>query len=440
MNRYIALWLVIFSFGLLGGCSGGEGASDDQIANTFALQLPTGLEVDDVEIQVSENIGSEVEPQYRARSKVTLSYTEDFYQEARVRPILSKPVVRKVAEEGDTVTGTLITSSFLRGESWDVRIDKKDFPPIYGLAESQYGVDGFVLEGSDEHNNLLASHEEEQAKAAAARAKKQAEEAAALRDKIAHLRGNLTGIWAAKQPALHNNAVWSSRNGEQLGIQLEIGEGENTAGTGVGILYDYNNPSDEITVPIAFSINRDGEAATIIFNEPTQHKSLQFSVNPRYKWKFTTDGMLQYNASGNKWSLSLEKDGEALQSRLTQVASFKEKQKIYEELISKHKAFIAKGKLSNLNLKEMSYAHYFVTGEVDGPVYGSDLYQGESDVSSAVVHSGVLKAGQSGVVKISRYSERVAFSGTLKNGVTSEGYRYKRTPYKIELVEGLSAK
>src|SRR6185436_15804587 len=41
-----------------------------------------------------------------------------------------------------------------------------------------------------------------------------------------------------------------------------------------------------------------------------------------------------------------------------------------------------------------------VTGSTDGSVWGSDLYTADSTVASVAVHAGVLKAGQSGIVKV----------------------------------------
>ena len=431
------LIISVLCIGLLIGCSNNEGASAEQIGNALAMQLPTGLEVDDVEIQVAENLGTKVEPAYQTRSKVTLRYTENFYEQINSGRKLDKAVVKQISSEGDVIIGTLITSSRLNGENWDVYIEKRNFPAVYGRAESQFGVSGFVMDGSDEHKALIEKYEEDLRLASELKAKKEAEEAAARKQRVAELRQTLTGTWAAKQPAVHNGKVWASRKGGQLGIQLNLEEGEGQVGSGTAILYDYNNPVDELEVPVSFKIDDSGEYAALTFTKDVEHESLRFGVGPRYQWKLTGDGSLTYDASRNQWSLSLEKDGKALADRLAQIENYQEKQKKYEELIEKHQAFIAKGELEDLNLRTKTYANYFVIGDTDGRVFGDEQYFGGSDVATAAVHSGALKEGQAGIVKIAKYDSRIYFKGTIKNGITSESYNRTRNPYTIELVEAL---
>lgn len=432
------LIISLLCIGLLISCSSNdEGASAEQIGNAFAMQLPTGLEVDDVEIQVAENLGTKVEPEFQTRSKVTLRYAENFYEQINTGFKLDKPVVKQISSEGDVITGTLITSSRLNGEKWDVYIEKRNFPPVYGKAESQFGVSGFVMDGSDEHKALIEKFEEDQRVAAELKAKKEAEEAEARKQRIADLREALTGRWVAKQPAIHNGKVWASRKGGQLGIQLEIEAGEGQVGAGKGILYDYNKPADELIVPISFKIDESGNFAALTFTKDVEHDSLQFGVGPRFQWKMTADGALSFDGTRNEWELVLEKEGDALANRLATIESYQKKQKEYEKLIEKHQAFIAKGELDDLNLKTKTYAHYFVIGGTDGKVYGDEQYYGGSDVATAAVHSGALKEGQAGIVKIAKYDNRIYFKGTIKNGITSESYNRTRNPYTIELVEAL---
>jgi hypothetical protein len=63
-----------------------------------------------------------------------------------------------------------------------------------------------------------------------------------------------------------------------------------------------------------------------------------------------------------------------------------------------------------------------VTGSVDGPVYGWGVYTSESILAAAAVHIGALKAGQTGVVRVTIVPPPGGFAASAQNGVTSIGY------------------
>jgi hypothetical protein len=60
-----------------------------------------------------------------------------------------------------------------------------------------------------------------------------------------------------------------------------------------------------------------------------------------------------------------------------------------------------------------------VTGAVEGPVFGSGVYASNSALATAAVHAGILKPGQTGVVRVTFVAPPAAFPGTVVNGVTS---------------------
>jgi len=60
-----------------------------------------------------------------------------------------------------------------------------------------------------------------------------------------------------------------------------------------------------------------------------------------------------------------------------------------------------------------------LTGRVDGAVWGSDVYTLDSTLASAAVHAGVLKAGQTGTVRVEIVESPPNFTGSTKNGVTT---------------------
>jgi hypothetical protein len=63
-----------------------------------------------------------------------------------------------------------------------------------------------------------------------------------------------------------------------------------------------------------------------------------------------------------------------------------------------------------------------VTGATDGPVYGTWVYTSDSALATVAVHAGVLKPGQTGVVRVTLVAPPGGFNGSVQNGVTSSPY------------------
>jgi hypothetical protein len=63
-----------------------------------------------------------------------------------------------------------------------------------------------------------------------------------------------------------------------------------------------------------------------------------------------------------------------------------------------------------------------VTGAVNGTVWGTGTYTTDSPLATVAVHAGVLKQGQTGVVKVTIVVPPAAFQGTARNGVSSADY------------------
>ena len=65
--------------------------------------------------------------------------------------------------------------------------------------------------------------------------------------------------------------------------------------------------------------------------------------------------------------------------------------------------------------------YYFkVTGAMNGVVWGTDVYTSDSSLESACVHAGVLKVGETGVVKVTIVQPIAVFNGSRRNGVLSQ--------------------
>jgi hypothetical protein len=67
--------------------------------------------------------------------------------------------------------------------------------------------------------------------------------------------------------------------------------------------------------------------------------------------------------------------------------------------------------------------YYFrVTGVVEGQLWGTDIYTRDSTIGAAAVHAGLLKAGETGYLRLTVVAPLEAYPGSARNGVTSTDY------------------
>ena len=77
--------------------------------------------------------------------------------------------------------------------------------------------------------------------------------------------------------------------------------------------------------------------------------------------------------------------------------------------------------------------YYFrVTGAIDGSVWGTDVYTGDSVLAAAAVHAGVVKPGETAVVRITVMSPLAQYHGSVRNGVTSHDYGRYGSAYGVD--------
>lgn len=67
-----------------------------------------------------------------------------------------------------------------------------------------------------------------------------------------------------------------------------------------------------------------------------------------------------------------------------------------------------------------------------GYVYGTGIYTIDSNIAMAAVHSGVLKSGESGIIKLTILGPQTSFTKSTKNGITSYTYGNYGSSYKVE--------
>jgi len=79
--------------------------------------------------------------------------------------------------------------------------------------------------------------------------------------------------------------------------------------------------------------------------------------------------------------------------------------------------------------------YYFrVLGTTDGPVWGTDVYTGDSMLAPAAVHAGVVKDGESVIIKVTVMQPLAQYQGSVRNGVTSSDFGRYGIAYKVERV------
>ena len=74
-----------------------------------------------------------------------------------------------------------------------------------------------------------------------------------------------------------------------------------------------------------------------------------------------------------------------------------------------------------------------VTGKTSGgSVWGTDVYTTDSALALVVVHAGVLKEGEEGIVKVTFAPGQSEYEGSSRNGVTSSSWESYEISYKVE--------
>jgi hypothetical protein len=72
-----------------------------------------------------------------------------------------------------------------------------------------------------------------------------------------------------------------------------------------------------------------------------------------------------------------------------------------------------------------------VTGSATGSVWGTGIYTADSTLATAAVHAGVLRPGETGVVRVRIVPGRAAYTGSTRNGVTSGSWNAYPGAYTI---------
>jgi hypothetical protein len=92
----------------------------------------------------------------------------------------------------------------------------------------------------------------------------------------------------------------------------------------------------------------------------------------------------------------------------------------------------APGRLQDLCDTPGTTYYFRVTGAVDGSVWGTDVYTGDSVLSVAAVHAGALKPGESAVVRVTVMAPLTRYQGSVRYGISSHDFGRFGAAYKVE--------
>jgi hypothetical protein len=86
-----------------------------------------------------------------------------------------------------------------------------------------------------------------------------------------------------------------------------------------------------------------------------------------------------------------------------------------------------------MHFQEINRSFCFrLTGNNQGPVWGTDIYTSDSHLATASVHAGALEFGEEGIVRVSMTDmSRVPVRGSMRNGVVSMDWGPYRVGYRV---------
>jgi hypothetical protein len=79
-----------------------------------------------------------------------------------------------------------------------------------------------------------------------------------------------------------------------------------------------------------------------------------------------------------------------------------------------------------------------ITGEIGGQVWGSDIYTDDSHLATAAVHAGVVRPGETGIVRVTILPGRKTFRRENRNGILSSSYGPWFGAYMIDSVDDVA--
>lgn len=99
-----------------------------------------------------------------------------------------------------------------------------------------------------------------------------------------------------------------------------------------------------------------------------------------------------------------------------------------------HVATDAPGTMHGLCDKVGTTYYFRVTGATEGQLWGTDIYSGDSTIGAAAVHQGLLKPGETKLLRVTVVTPPDSFPGTTRNGVTSTEYGRYQYAWQLSVI------
>jgi LCCL domain len=80
-------------------------------------------------------------------------------------------------------------------------------------------------------------------------------------------------------------------------------------------------------------------------------------------------------------------------------------------------------------------SYYFrVIGQVDGSLWGTDVYTGDSLIGTAAVHAGLIKPLEVAVLRVTVVTPPAQYTGSVRHGVTSHDFGRYGSAYRLSTI------
>jgi LCCL domain len=79
--------------------------------------------------------------------------------------------------------------------------------------------------------------------------------------------------------------------------------------------------------------------------------------------------------------------------------------------------------------------YFRVSGNTNGPVWGTDIYAGDSALATAAVHAGLVKPGETALIKVTVVPPLTQYHGSERNGVTSNNFGRFGKAYRLSAIQ-----
>ena len=78
--------------------------------------------------------------------------------------------------------------------------------------------------------------------------------------------------------------------------------------------------------------------------------------------------------------------------------------------------------------------YFRVRGVVEGMLWGTDVYTGDSALAVAAVHAGLVKVDERAIVKVTVVAPLQKYQGSVRHGVASHDFVRYGTAYKLSAI------